>query len=348
MAYRSLVICPGRGSYTRAELGSIGRTLQQFPATQAVLDEVNRALQQQQLASLLELDGAARFSSHLHGKAEHAASLILGAGLIDFQRLDSKQYDVVAMTGNSMGWYTTLACSGVWQQRTAMTIATSMAALTNASHIAGDKGMQLIYPLVNEQWQVDAQRVSLIQQFIDRYPDEVFHSIHYGGYAVVAGSSARIQQLHEQLPNIDGRFPLVLSGHAAFHSPFMHTAASHAMQTFGGDVFQPPAMPLVDGTGRIWTPYATQIEQLRAYTFQTQVTDCFDFSLAVQVAVKEFCPERIILLGPGNALASAVIQAIIAIGWRGLHSKDDFKAQQQQEPWLLAFGDEQQSRYLTL
>jgi len=64
--------------------------------------------------------------------------------------------------------------------------------------------------------------------------------------------------------------------------------------------------------------------------------------------VKEFCPERIILLGPGNALASAVIQAIIAIGWRGLHSKDDFKAQQQQEPWLLAFGDEQQSRYLTL
>lgn len=348
MGYRSLVICPGRGSYNRTELGCIRRAKAQSTFSKPVLNEINSTLIQKQLPTLTELDEAAHFSTRLHGKAEHAASLILGASLLDYHRLDSTQFDVVAITGNSMGWYTALACSQVWQTRHAVQIATSMAALTDASHIRGDRGMQLIYPLVDEKWQHVAERESLLEQFINQHSQEVFHSIRYGGYAVIAGSTLCMQQLIEYLPVIGGRFPMVLNSHAAFHSPFMQDAAERAMQQFDTSYFHMPSIPLIDGTGRIWTPYSACLEQLRDYTFQKQVVDCFDFSLAVQVAVKEFSPERIILLGPGNGLASVVIQALIAIGWRGLNSKGDFQAQQSQEPWLLAFGDELQRQTLTL
>lgn len=346
MGYRSLVICPGRGSYNRPELGYIQRILQHSSCTETLFKQINAALRKQQLPGLHELDGAAHFSARLHGKAEHAASLILGAGLLDYHSLDQSQFDVVAMTGNSMGWYTALACSGVWQPDKAVTIATTMAALTNSSKRDDDCGMQLIYPLMDAKWQLVKERKQRIEQYLNQYPSEIFYSIRYGGYAVMAGSSRRILQLHEELPPIDDRFPLLLNGHAAFHSPFMQGAAERALEMFTSSDFRTPSLPLVDGTGQIWTPNCTEVERLREYTLDKQVVACFDFSIAVQVAVKEFCPERIILLGPGNALASAVIQAIIEVGWRGLSCKEDFKTQQLNDPWLLAFGDEQQSQAL--
>ena len=42
-----------------------------------------------------------------------------------------------------------------------------------------------------------------------------------------------------------------------------------------------------------------------------QVIKSYDFSSSVIVALKEFCPDNIILLGPGNTLGSAVAQILI-------------------------------------
>ena len=68
----------------------------------------------------------------------------------------------------------------------------------------------------------------------------------------------------------------------------------------------------------------------------------YDFTRAVQVAVKEYAPERIILLGPGDTLGGAIAQALIAIHWRGLTSKQDFQDAQATDPILLSMGREDQ------
>ncbi|HEY7851690.1 MAG TPA: hypothetical protein VIB82_01870, partial [Caulobacteraceae bacterium] len=56
------------------------------------------------------------------------------------------------------------------------------------------------------------------------------------------------------------------------------------------------------------------------------------------VAVREFAPERIIVLGPGETLGGAVAQALIAAAWKGLGCKADFQALQAADPPLLAMG----------
>ena len=79
------------------------------------------------------------------------------------------------------------------------------------------------------------------------------------------------------------------------------------------------------------------------YTFATQILETYDFTRAVQVAVQEYAPDRIILLGPGDTLGGAIAQALIAIEWRGLRSKADFQEMQASaEPILLSMGREEQ------
>ena len=100
---------------------------------------------------------------------------------------------------------------------------------------------------------------------------------------------------------------------------------------------------MIDGRGHIWRPLASNAEALRRYTFGTQILETYDFTRAVQVAVREYAPDRIILLGPGDTLGGAIAQALIAIEWRGLRSKRDFQEMQASaDPVLLAMGREDQ------
>ena len=109
MKKTALVVCPGRGTYNKAELGYIGQNcndsvlLKQFDAVRAAAG----------LASVSELDGQKVFSRATHLKAENAAALIFAAGVMDYRSINTEQFDVVAVTGNSMGWYTALGCAGV-------------------------------------------------------------------------------------------------------------------------------------------------------------------------------------------------------------------------------------------
>ncbi len=77
-------------------------------------------------------------------------------------------------------------------------------------------------------------------------------------------------------------------------------------------------------------------ELLWYYACQSQVSSDYDFKTAVQVAVREFAPDQLILLGPGTALGGAVAQSLIEINWHGLSSKADFTALQASDsPFLL-------------
>ena len=94
-------------------------------------------------------------------------------------------------------------------------------------------------------------------------------------------------------------------------------------------------------------PFASNPRALWDYTFVTQILETYHFTRAIQVAVREYAPDRIILLGPGNSLGGAIAQALIAIEWRGLRSKADFQAMQTEAPFLLAMGREEQRLLVT-
>lgn len=310
----ALVICPGRGTYQKTELGCLTPFYQS-----STLQHIDQQRQRLQLPSVSELDQAARYLPALHQQPANNAALIFATGLCQFTALADSGFDVVAVTGNSMGWYTSLSCAGVWSTDFATEVVSTMASLTALA-----PGQQFIYPIINEHWQRDPERYAAVQAQLAALAPDLSLSIQYGGYAVLAGTNAAVQQAMAALPLIDDRFPLLLSGHAAFHTSLMQQAAQTAIAKFGPDCFSPPQLPLIDGCGRIWPAKACDLQQLQHYTFDTQVQQSYHFSQALQVAVKEFAPDRLILLGPGQNLGGAVAQSLIEIGWQGLASKQDF------------------------
>jgi hypothetical protein len=118
--------------------------------------------------------------------------------------------------------------------------------------------------------------------------------------------------------------------------------AQRARATIAADPFRAPAVPLIDGAGRIWRPHASEPAALWDYTLGAQVTTPYDFTAAMRVCVREFAPERVIILGPGDTLGGAVAQSLIAVNWRGLDSKTAFTASQAERPYVLALGREEQ------
>jgi hypothetical protein len=146
---------------------------------------------------------------------------------------------------------------------------------------------------------------------------------------------------------LPGRAPLKLLNHGPFHSPLMQASSKLAMAQLPAAWFGSPDVPMVDGRGRIWRPFAVNAESLWRYTFVTQILETYDFTRALQVAVREYAPDKIILLGPGDTLGGAIAQALIAIEWRGLKSKQDFQDAQAGDPILLSMGREDQRALVT-
>jgi len=348
MKKTALVVCPGRGTYNKPELGSIYANIassspkikEDLKSTLAHIDAERAALG---LATVTELDQAKGFKSSLHHKAEHAAALIYAAGYLDFLSIDREQFEVVAITGNSMGWYTAMACAEAWSISTATRLVTSMAQLT-----AGGAGAQFIYPTVDDQWRPDAQREAAVEAQLAAYPNTLMRSINYGGYAVLAGTEEACSAAVRDLPKVDERFPMVLPGHAAFHTALMAEAAQAAQETWPIAAFQMPQTPLIDGRGYQWLTPSVDARALQQYTLGHQVTETYDFSKAIQVAVKEFAPDHIILLGPGSGLGGAVAQALIAIGWQGITDKTSFvQGQSEAMPYVLSMGLPEQRALVT-
>jgi [acyl-carrier-protein] S-malonyltransferase len=330
MKKTALVVCPGRGSYNKAELGYISNNTNNI----GLLAQFDQVRSGRGLATVSGLDQQPAFSRSVHLKADNAAALIFAAGVCDYHSINSNHFDVVAVTGNSMGWYTALGCAGVLAPDNGMQLVTDMAQLT-----ADGAGAQFIYPVIDDNWQPDINRIALVQQQLAIHSSELFISIVYGGYAVIAGSEQAVKAAMAALPPCDERFPMLLAGHAAFHTGFMQGASDKALSLWPAARFNQPQLPLIDGRGQIWPNFGSDLAALQRYTLQHQVCQTYDFSKALQVAVKEFAPQHIILLGPGASLGGAVAQSLIEINWQGLSSKQDFIAAQQSEPpYVLSMG----------
>ncbi|HEY5712393.1 MAG TPA: ACP S-malonyltransferase [Allosphingosinicella sp.] len=341
----ALVICPGRGTYGKAELGYLKRLHCDKADLMATVDRI-RASQGEPTVS--ELDGAERFSPGTHTRGDIASPLIFTASYADYLAIDRSRFDIAAVTGNSMGWYTTLACAGAVDLEHGFSIIDAM----GRNSQAGEPGGQVLLSLVDEDWREVAglrgTLLALVRAIDTRKGVDLHVSIELGGMMVFAGNDKGIEALLAEAPPIPGREPMKLVNHGPFHSPLMQGSSRAAMAQLPAAWFGAPDVPMVDGRGQIWRPFASGAEALWHYTFVTQILETYDFTRGVQVAVKEHAPDRIILLGPGDTLGGAIAQALIAIEWQGMKSKQDFQEiQASSEPILLSMGREDQRAMVT-
>ena len=341
MSCRAVLICPGRGTYNQPELGYLRRHHADHPLLE-VFDELRRARGQ---TALTELDGAARFTPAVHSPGDAASPLIYAASYLDTLAL-AEDIDLVAVTGNSMGWYIALAAAGALDAAGGFQVVNTMGRLMQEASIGG----QIIYPCTGPDWRADpARRASLLDKVaqIDAGDAVLRLSIDLGGMLVLAGDAAGLAAFEASVPRLDGRFPLRLPNHAAFHTELQKPVAEKGREALPEGLFSQPALPLIDGRGAIWWPGATDPGALRAYTLGHQVTRTYDFTRAVQIAAREFAPDMFIVTGPGNTLGGAVAQSLIACGWQGMHSKAAFARRQSEAPLLVSMGLEDQRAIVT-
>jgi len=337
MAEAVLVVCPGRGTYGAGELGYIARHHGRSPLLQAF----DAARMERGAVPISALDGAEKFSTSLHGPGENASPLIYAAGILDFRALDRAKADVVAVCGNSMGWYTALACAGAVSPEQGFAIADAMGLNSGT----GEPGGQVLLTLVGDDWRPDPGLRGEVEAVVAKI-DGLHRSIELGGMLLVAGTETALDRLGKALPPLPGRPPLRLAGHGPFHSPLMHESSRRALAGLPTDWFSQPRIPLIDGQGRIWRPHASRPGALYDYTFTTQILEPYDFTRSLTVAIKEFAPDRIVLLGPGETLGGAIGQALVAETWLGIADKADFMARQESDPFLVAMNRPEQRKLI--
>lgn len=338
----AVVICPGRGTYNASELGYLGRT---FP-DRAMLSGFDAARAAQGQETLSALDGAERFLVSKHSRGDNASGLIFAASYGDFLAIDRALVDIVAVTGNSMGWYTALACAGALGPGEAFHLANTMGSLMQRTLIGG----QLVHPFMDEDWFPRAERrealLDLARQITSRDGHILHLSINLGGMLVMAGDDAGLKAFERAVETVQGRFPMRLANHAAFHTPLMEPVAAQGRHALANLPVMQPELPLIDGRGMTWWPGSTDTADLWDYTLTEQVTRTFDFTRAVTVAAREFAPDMFIVTGPGSTLGGAVAQSLILAAWRSMGSKADFKREQAARPLLLSMGVPEQRRII--
>ncbi|MCB2084940.1 MAG: ACP S-malonyltransferase [Sphingomonadaceae bacterium] len=339
----AVVICPGRGTYNKAELGYLAR---HFPDT-AMLAGFDRQRSAGGQETLSELDGADRFSLAQHTRGDNASGLIFAATLGDFLSINREQIEIVAVTGNSMGWYSTLACAGALSPQDGFRVANTMGTFMQEALIGG----QLVYPFLGDDWAPDAARkaelLALVRQIDARADHTLALSIDLGGMLVLAGNEAGLKAFEASVAPIDGRFPMRLGNHAAFHTHMQSPVAERGRAALPAELFGQPQLPMIDGRGAIWWPRATDRDALRDYTLGHQVTESYDFTRAIEVAAREFAPDLFIVTGPGTTLGGAVAQSLVLAGWRGMDSKAAFKDRQDANPLLASMGMAEQRPLVT-
>lgn len=340
---RLVVICPGRGSYTKETLGYLrqnGRHVREF------LKDLDHRRKLVGEPTITELDEELQFKPAVHTKGEHASSLIYACAYADFMAIDRDQYDIVAVTGNSMGWYLTLAFGGSLDWEGGFEVVNTMGSMMKEEIIGG----QVMYPLVDENWKRSQAKVDAVEAAVARALEkegvEIHPSIFLGGYLVFGANKAGVAALLKELPPFEN-YPFQLINHAAFHTPLLQSTAARAFETIPASLFHAPKIPLIDGRGCIWQPYSTSVEELYSYTLGYQVVEPYDYTRAISVALKEFAPDHLVLLGPGSSLGGATGQVMIENKWLGIESKEQFSKSQAEKPFLIAMGRPDQRGLVT-
>ncbi len=318
----AVLLCPGRGSYGRDELGFLARTLRKGPIADALsaCDDRRRSQGREPLSAI---DRAEKFRPGLHLDGENAAELIYFGTMLHQQQL-RERYDIVAVAGNSLGWYTALAASGALDAASGWRLVATMAALQK--EVAGG---QILTTTVDEQWRRDdqlRQGVFDALRAVRQQGDGNFCdlSIRLGGHEVLAGTEAAVAALLATLPKVkvgEREFPFRLAGHGPFHTNLCNGTAERARAQLADLPVAAPACHLIDGFGNVHSPWSADPRELWSYTTGAQVTETFDFSASVRTAMREFQPDVLLCAGPGSSLRAPVGHCVLREGWRGIATR---------------------------
>jgi len=328
---RVIVVCPGRGSYTRETSNYLSGLK---PDISNHIISFDKKRESENLTKISELDKN-NFRSKIHMTGENASPLIYACSVKDFMLIDKTKYDIVAICGNSMGWYIALALGGAITFDKGYDLIQTMGTLTQ-NHGSGG---QIIYPIINDEWQIDIEKKELVLKEIEN--SNSFISIYLGGYIVIGGDQNSLDRLLKKLPRND-KYPFQIPFHSAFHTSLLSGVVATAQSSFNRNIFNRPSIPLVDGRGNIWSPWSTNKSELYNYTLGHQIIKPYNFSASIEVALKEFCPDNIILLGPGNTLGGPVAQVLIDHNWNDLKAKSEFVQNQAENPFVLSMGIDEQ------
>jgi len=343
MKKTAIVVAPGRGTYNRTELGYL---MKYHSYSAGLIKQFDEYRSDQNQKTVTELDSATRFSGANHTRGDNASPLIYACSYCDFLSIDRDKIDILAVTGNSMGWYTALACAGALKPMAGLEIVNTMGTLMQESLIGG----QLIYPFVDDEWTPVRQQRDAIESKIleidSRKGAVLSISIKLGGMFVLAGNEAGLRAFEAEMPQLQEGFPMRLPNHAAFHSKLQLPVAAKGRDRLSESLFLQPELPLIDGRGAIWNPRASNLTTLYEYTLGHQVVETFDFTKAIRTAALEYMPDMFIVLGPGTTLGGATAQGLLLANWRGLNTKTEFKAAQTAQPILASMGMPEQRRML--
>jgi len=329
---RALLVCPGRGSYGKAQLGSLkvgGPIIKQ-------LDDFRSSLGR---PTISDLDSAERYSGVRHVAGENASLLTFAATAYDLSQLNHEKVEVVAVAGNSMGFYTALYASGALDLMEAARLVEAMGDRQRKNVIGG----QLLYPTVDKNWVESPAQIEAVAQALSL--EGVYSSISLGGTAVLGGDQEAIRKVLKEMPKVkqgEREYPVQLPLHSAFHTPLMNETSEWALSALSDLAIRSPAIPLVTGDGRIFGKWSSPEEMLQ-YTLRSQVVDSYDFTKSIKSALCDFAPDTVILPGPGDTMGNPVASTMIKIGWRGLRDKADFiEAQGSDSPVIVSMAREKQ------
>lgn len=334
---RALIVCPGRGSYSRGSLGSLADRSEPVQAMVRACDEWRVAHGR---SSVTALDAAESFRGTMHVAGENASLLTFACSMADFLEVDPDRYEVVGIVGNSLGWYTALAASGALPLFDAIRLIDTM-----GNYQAGQSlGGQIMTTVIDPDGAPSPALRTAVESAMNRTREEggqAWISIDLGSHLVLGANTLGLKLLERHLPAIeDGKrtFPLRLPLHSAFHTPLLEPTQARAATELADLNFQAPNAPLFDGRGTVFRPHWASPADLRDYTLGHQIVRPFHFERALQSALAHLAPDTIIQLGPGNSLGGPISRLLMREGWFGLKPGVTWSDRQSTDPVFLSFG----------
>ena len=329
---RAAVVFPGRGSYAAASLGSL-------PARHDWVVRADELRGEAGLAALSTIDAAERFDPAVHLRPANAWPLVFLAGLLDAERI-AQDHEAVVVTGSSTGWYTALAAAGVLDFDDAFRLVQRMALAADGALPDGQPAAELVYPLIDEAWMPDPARASALEASGDAVDGETWVAVDLGAFALVGGSRGALDARAARLEpaTVSGRtYPLRLPVADGWHTPLRAADAAAASAELQDLAWSAPSVTLIDGAGRRHTPWAADPAELARMTLEEMPATRHDTATAVRVALREHAPDVLLLPGPGGSLGAACAHLVVAEGYRGIRSRNDFEqAQRSGAPILLS------------
>jgi [acyl-carrier-protein] S-malonyltransferase len=244
---RALVVCPGRGSYGRAQLATL-------PAGDPIVAALDRFRARLGRPAISALDRAPEYAPELHVAGEHASLLTFAYTAVDVAAIARDRIEIVGVTGNSMGFYSALYAAGALDLDGAARLVETLGHYQAGNVI----GAQLMYPVADDQWRRAPALVAAVDAALD-HPG-VHVSIRLGGTVVLGASGDGLAHARRVLPAIERggmRYPVQLPLHSAFHTPLMARTAERARHDLADLALRPPSITLIGGDGTVYRPWAS-------------------------------------------------------------------------------------------